>query len=104
MRKYFYLITEHPEEEKVGLVEETGSRKHQGSKGEETPDHRARIDRETGEIEERYTVQVVSLGHADFEGEDDYEERGHEVMLSKLGEIPEKHLEKAGHDPAEVLA
>lgn len=107
MRKHLYLITEHEDSDKVGLLKTTDTRLTGAKKNEErviqTLDREA-IER--GEItdDDRGEYKVVGLGYHDFEDGDDYEETIGNVVQEKLSEIDTEHLEKAGHDPEEVLA
>ncbi|WP_323192446.1 hypothetical protein [Halostella sp. PRR32] len=104
MRKHFYLITEHPNEDRVGQIEVTSQRKTPSSKNEETACHKMRFDEERESIEDRFTQMNVSIGYYDFEDEDGYQEQASDVVQSKLEEIDEEHLRKAGLDPEEVFA
>jgi len=99
MRKHFYLVTEARDEDRVGGVEATDSRYVNAEKNVETVLHMR--NRETGDTWDR---KVVSLGYHDFEDEDDYQENSFGVIKQKLGEIDASHLEKAGLEPAEVVA
>jgi len=99
MRKHFYLVVEnenHPERE--GGVSICDSRAHPSEKNAQTTHHMRNF-----EAGEEWTKTMVSLGHADFEDEEDYEERVGEACRRKLAEIDEQHLLDAGLDPKEVL-
>lgn len=101
MRKHFYLITDHDrDEDKIGQVQITDTQKYgtTARKNEEGVSQHHNL--ETGE---RWTQHEVGLGYVDFEHEEQYERTVGEVTQDKLAEIDEKHLEKAGLDPDEVL-
>ena len=101
MRRYLYFITEDERhEEMAGLTEFSSSRFVGASKNEETT-HRMR-DWSDGGPGETWTRKLVSMGHHDFEGEDDFEARAGEVMKEKAAEIDDKHFEKAGISPEEA--
>lgn len=99
MRRYFYLITENERyPDRVGGVSIEDMRRARAKKNEERVAQKR--DLETMETwEERY----ASLGHHDFEDEDDYEENAVAVMKEKLAEIDESHLRKVGIDPDEFF-
>ena len=99
MRRHFYLIIDSPDEDKIGGVDITEQRYVNSEKNTET-----RLDKRNLDTNETFSDRVVSLGYYDFEDESEYEARAGEVMLEKLGEIDEKHLENAGLDPEEVLS
>lgn len=100
MRRYFYLVTEsETEPDRVGGVSVQSMRRQRAKKNEERVASKRNI--ETGET---WDEHYVSLGHHDFEDEDDYEERVGEVIQEKLQEIDAEHLESAGLEPEEVLA
>jgi hypothetical protein len=92
MRKHFYLITEHEDEEKVGrfLISET--RYSKAPKNEEAPI--TVLDKDAGDFRE--IGQKVHLGYADFDDEDDYKENVGEVCRTKTREVDAKWREKAG--------
>lgn len=100
VRKHFYLVTEHEEADRVGGVKILDKRLSRSSKNEETPIHT--FDEDAGEFP--VVGKQVSMGYVDFDSEEDYEENGHEAIKEKLTELDDRHLEKAGHDPQEVLA
>lgn len=99
VRKHFYLITEHDKEDRVGGVSVMGSRLSRPEKNEEGPvtvlDEEKRGFSEIG--------KQVHLGYADFEDEDDYEDRVGDVIRKKLAEVDRRWLEKAGLEPEEIL-
>ncbi|WP_395166316.1 hypothetical protein [Natrinema pallidum] len=98
MRKYLYLITEHPDEDKVGQVITTDSPKPTAAEKNVEGVCQNR-DLDSGET---WSFIEVGLGYADFSDESDYLENGLEVIQKKLGEIDEEYLEKAGIDLEEV--
>lgn len=102
MRKHIYLITEHEDDNRHGLIEITDSRLSGSSKDEETP-IRVRDEEEQG-----FPIvgKRVSCGYVDFESEEEYEDDDtlDAEVKRKLGEIDESHLKKAGHDPGELFA
>ena len=92
MRKYLYLITEHPDDDMVGKVVITDKPKLTGAqKNKEGVCQKRNLD--TGET---WQYQEVGLGYADFDDEEDYEERISDVIDEKFDEIDDEHLEKAG--------
>lgn len=97
MRKHLYLITEHEDDERVGLVAFSDSRKERATKNAESPIHKLDDDAEGWVV----VGKEVHLGYYDFDSEDDYEDHAVDVMEQKLGEIDAEWLEKAGHDPSE---
>lgn len=102
MRQHIYLITEHEDDERVGLVEITDSRISSTSKNDETP---IRIhDEEEGGFP--IVGKRVACGYVDFESEEEAEDDDAlgAAVKQKLGEIDDSHLKKAGHDPEEVFA
>lgn len=99
MRKHLYLITEHEDADWVGGIKVTDSRLTGAEKNHETPFHY--YDEENGEF--YIGGKQVSMGYVDFEDESDYEAEIEDEIQRKMGEIDTKHLEKAGHDPEEVL-
>lgn len=98
MRKYIYLITEDPRrQDMVGLLEITDNLKTPSSKNEETAHRMADWSGEGAPTDDdRWTRRLVSVGHADFEDEDDYADRIESVVRGKLDEIDDRHIEKAG--------
>jgi len=94
MRKHLYLSTEHEEEDRVGLFEIADSRRSRSLKNEEGPIHV--LDRESKSF--KTTGKRVGLGYHDFEDEEDYEERLSDVLESKMADIDDKWLRKAGHE------
>jgi hypothetical protein len=99
-RRYFSLITEHENDDRVGLIEITDKRPSRREKNAETPFHK--IDEDAGDF--YIAGKRVSMGYHDFESEEQYEDEDHltGVVERKLAEIDDEHLEKAGHDPEEV--
>ncbi len=100
MRKHFYLVTSHPDDDLVGNVITTDKRKMTTAEKNKEGVCQKR-DLETNET---WSFHEVGLGYYDFEDEDDYQENAWDVIHQKLGEVDESHLEKAGLDPSEVLA
>jgi hypothetical protein len=100
VRKHLYLITEHENDDRVGLVTVLDTRLSRSAKNEETPIHV--LDEEAKDF--RTVGKQVSLGYVDFESEQDYEKAFADELDRKLAEIDDCHLHKAGHDPAEVEA
>jgi hypothetical protein len=101
VRKYFYLVTEHEEEDRVGGVSIMDSRMSRPLKNEEGPITVLDDDKEGF----RDVGKKVGMGYYDFESEQAYENNENcvEVMKQKLSEIDEKWLRKAGLEPEEVL-
>jgi hypothetical protein len=101
-RKHFSLITEHEDDDRVGLIEISDSRPSRGEKNAETPFHK--LDEEAGDF--YIAGKRVSMGYVDFESEEEFEddEKVKAAIERKLAQIDDRHLEKAGHDPEEVLA
>lgn len=97
VRKHIYLITEHRDEEKVGLFKITDTRLQDARKNEER--RTKALDREN---EAFFDYKVVGLGYVDFDNEEDYKENAVDEIERKMAEIDEEHLEKAGHNPPEV--
>jgi len=96
MRKYLSLITDHPDESKVGKIESADKPLVSIEKNEERPVHRRDVDTEAEELGEQWTEQHVGLGYVDFEDEDDYRENFADAAIRKLNEIDEEHVENAG--------
>ena len=92
MRKYLYLITEHPDEDVIGKIEAADSPHLGATKNEEI----VYTLRNTVSGEVTGEKGVVSIGYADFEDEEEYEQQWPEVIKRKLREIDQSHLEKAG--------
>jgi len=94
MRKHLYLITEHENEDRVGLIAVRDKRFARSKKNESETitvlDEDERGFRDVG--------QNVYLGYHDFDDEEDYEERFGEVARQKLTEVDQAHVEKAGID------
>jgi hypothetical protein len=96
-RKHMALITEHDDEERVGLIKSTEKRLSRWTKNGESPI--MTFDEEAGEFN---TVgKEVHLGYADFEGEPDNDEFA-DAVHRKLGVVDQRHLDKAGIDLEEV--
>lgn len=91
MRRHFYLVVDSPKEDFVGGVDIHDMRYEAAKKNEQRTirKHNVRTD-------ERFTEEVVSLGYHDFEDEADYDDRVNDVVLEKLQEIDDRHLEAAG--------
>jgi hypothetical protein len=98
LRKHLYLVTEHETDEYVGDVMLTDKKRITPEKNQEAP-HTVRRDGEFVDI-----GQIVCIGQADFEDEDDLKERFPEVAKQKLREVDPKWLEKAGVDVEGVTA
>jgi hypothetical protein len=101
VRKHFYLVTEHEDEDRVGGVSIMDSRMSRPLKNKEGPITVLDEDKDGF----RDVGKKVGMGYYDFESEDAYEddEQCVEVMKQKLAEIDEQWLRKAGLDPQEVL-
>lgn len=97
-RKHLYLVTEHYNEDRVGTLKITDTRREPSKKNHETTHHVA--NKETMEMHE---TKVVSCGYIDFLSEESYENASWGVFLDKVAEIDNRHLEKAGLDPAELF-
>jgi len=98
MRKHLYLITEHPDDSKVGKLEIQDRRHEAAEKNKEVAVQKMGLD--SGD---RWTYKVVGLGYLDFDSERDYQENIADRYPEKLAEIDEEHIEAAGLDPQEVL-
>jgi len=92
MRKYFFLVTEHEDDEKVGCVHVYDSPKQRPLKGDEDTITVLDDDKEGF----RDVGKQVKLGYADFEDEDDFEGGASEVMQSKIREVDREWAVKAG--------
>jgi len=102
MRKHMYLIVEHERDEFEGNVKFTDKTLGSVLKGEIGPIHK--FDEEDGEFS---TVgKQVGLGYHDFDSPEEYEDndRVQQVVLEKLRQVDESHLERAGVDLDEVAA
>jgi len=97
MRKYLYLITEHEEEERVGLCNVTDRPFTDAEKNSEGT--LSVFNRETGDF--RDVGKLVGLGYADFDSESTYESEIGDVIDRKLSEVDEGWLEKAGLEGGE---
>lgn len=96
MRKHLYLIVSHPDDQIEGTVEVTDRPRQRAQKNK-----RLQVDKRNVKTDESYVETVVGMGYADFDGEEDYEERGARVIREKMGEINNQHLEAVGADPAQ---
>ncbi|EMA31706.1 hypothetical protein [Halobiforma nitratireducens] len=76
MRKYLYLVTEHPNEDRVGNIIVTDSPKMTSAEKNKEGVCQKR-DLETNET---WQFHEVGLGYHDFEDEADYEERIGDVL------------------------
>ncbi|QIO25495.1 hypothetical protein [Haloarcula sp. JP-L23] len=92
MRKHFYLVTEDDDPEHVGAIMTTDTRRTRPLKNEEAATHT--FNEDDGDFEEH--GKLVGLGYADFEDEDDLDERIGDVIKEKLSEVDDEWLEKAG--------
>lgn len=100
MRRYLYLITEHPDEDRVGkIIVANSPRMTSAEKNKEGVCQKRDL-----ETEDTWRFHEVGLGYADFEDEADYEERASNVIDQKLREIDAEYLEKAEIDLEEVAA
>lgn len=97
MRKHLYLITEHSDDDHIGLVEVKERRHARVEKNSEGVVETFNI--ETGE---RREYRCVGLGYYDFDDESDYQENAADVLHEKLVEVDTQWHEKAGVQP-EVL-
>lgn len=97
MRKHLYLVTEHENEARVGDVMFSDQRFSRPVKNEEGPVTVIKEDKKGFEV----IGQKVGLGYADFEDEDDLNERAAEVAQNKLHDVDQKWVEKAGLADAE---
>lgn len=91
MRKHFYLITEHENEDRVGAIMTMDSRRSRPTKNNEAPSHR--FNEDTGDFEQH--AMLVGMGYEDFDDEDDLDARIKSVIKSKLGDLDGKWLVKA---------
>lgn len=92
MRKHFYLVTAHEQEERVGGVSVMDSRLSRPEKNAEGPI--TILDKEAEGF--RQVGKQVGLGYHDFASEDEYEDRAAEVMQAKVRDVDRKWAEKAG--------
>lgn len=101
VRKHLYLITDHEDEDRVGGVSFMDSQMSRPLKNEEGPITVLDEDKEGF----REVGKKVGMGYHDFESEAAYEDndRVAAVIKEKLAEIDETWIQKAGHDPDEVL-
>jgi len=90
-RQHLYLITSHPNEKYVGLVE---SREKPYVVAEKNAERR--VDKRDLESGEGFTMKVVGLGYHDFESKDPDPDHFSRVSKQKLAEIDDEILEKAG--------
>jgi len=93
MRKHLALVTGHDDPDMVGMVKITDTQIARVEKNKERP-----VDTLNVETNERGSYKAVGLGYHDFGSESDYKERIQEVVETKLSEIDNEHLEKAGVD------
>jgi hypothetical protein len=100
MRKHFYLVLEHEEDDYVGAIQIQDHRSDRAFKDDPGPmmvlDDDAKDFRTVG--------RKVGIGYHDFEDDADYEDRIEDVIDAKLREVDEEYLAEAGHDPQEVTA
>jgi hypothetical protein len=99
MRKHFYLVLEHEQDDYVGAIQIQDHRSDRAFKGDPGP--MMVLDEDEGF---RTVGRKVGLGYHDFEDETDYEDRIADVIDAKLREVDDEYLDKAGHDPQEVTA
>lgn len=99
MRKWLYLILDHRDSDRVGLIEISETHSATTATKNEVG-YRHKLNKETGE---RWKQKEVGLGCADFEDEDDYEDRVGDVISDKLDDIDDEYLAEAGLEP-EVTA
>jgi len=101
VRKHFYLITDHENEDRIGGVSVMDSRLSRPEKNTEGPI--TVLDEEQKDF--RRVGSQVGLGYHDFVSESAYDNNEHvsDVMKRKLDDIDEKWLHKAGLDPEEIL-
>ena len=94
MRKHFYLITEHDEEDRVGGVSVMDSRMSRPTKDNEAP-IRVLDDEQEGFV---VVGKQVGLGYYDFDGAAEYEnnERFAEVAQEKVRSVDREWAKKAG--------
>ena len=95
-RSHLYLVTSHPNDAYVGLVESREKPYEMAQKNRET-----RISKLNVETGESFGQLVVGLGYHDFDSDDPDPELFSRVAKEKLAEIDAAHLEKAGMDPEE---
>ena len=88
MQKNLHLITEHESEDAVGRVHITKS-KHT-AKNEEGP---MQVYRD-GDF--KTIGKLVGMGHVDYVDEDDLEERIPDLIKTRLEDLDERWLQKAG--------
>lgn len=99
VRRHLYLITEHEDEDRVGSILTSETRFTRPEKNHEAPSYRH--DEESGDFVEY--GKKVGMGYVDFHDAEDLEENIGDEIKRKLAEIDRKWLEKAGHEPEEVL-
>ncbi|MFD1527316.1 hypothetical protein [Halolamina salina] len=92
-RLHLYLVTSHPKEEYVGLVE---SREQPYAVAEKNVERR--VDKRNVETNEGFVMKVVGLGYHDFESSDPDPDHFSRVTKRKLAEIDDEYLEQAGVD------
>ena len=98
MRKHFYLITEHPDDDRVGQVQTTDKRFETAEKNVETVHQKRNM--ETGE---EYEESLVYCGYMVYDSARQYQLKAMEDTIAKLREIDESHLDAAGLDPDSVF-
>jgi len=94
MRKHFYLITEHEDEDRVGGVSVFDRRLQRPTKNAEA----AITVLDKDEQEFRDVGKQVALGYHDFEDEDAYNDNDlvSERMQAKVRSVDREWAEKAG--------
>ena len=94
MRKYFYLITEHEDEDRVGGVSVYDSPLSRATKNNEAGI--CVLDEEEQDF--RDIGKQVGLGYHDFEDEDEYNDNEllADVMQAKIRSVDRKWARKAG--------
>lgn len=92
MRKHLYLVTEHEDPYRVGGCRIFDQRMSRPLKNEEGPITALNEDKDGFE----HIGKMVGMGYADFDDEEDYENRIVDVMQSKLSQLDDEWLEKAG--------
>lgn len=92
-RKHLYLITEHEDEDRVGLVKLADRRLSIPLKNHEGP------IKTYDESEGGFSTigKQVGMGYADFDSPEDLEDRVPAIAERKLADLDASHLRKAGH-------
>lgn len=88
MRKYLYLITDHPNQDIIGQVEITDKPKMRVKKNKEVSVGLRNL--ESGEKQGKKSI--IGLGYEDFDSKDDYENSVSEVVENKLEDIDDNFL------------